>query len=100
MSPIGFERGPNKATRRDPLGLTWSERRVYDLLLDAREPMTPLAIAEQAWGLGGMAELDATLARQHVHNIRRKLGQGAIETVGRSAGYRVGREVRRSERAS
>lgn len=82
---------PNRFTREDPLGLTWAERRIYDALAAAAPyPLEPREVARLAWAGAIVIAADEQLVRVHVRNIRRKLGQAAIETH-HGRGYRLGR---------
>lgn len=94
--------GPKRFTRADPLGLTWAERRLYDVLAAAgAETLPPQEIARRAWAPCAIVAADEQLVRQHIANIRRKLGADAIEAH-RGRGYRLaqGRAPARGEAAS
>lgn len=86
-------------THRDPLGLTWAERRLFDALPGPFDRPTSFAtLAREAWGTVNVVPADWDLVRQHIYNIRRKLGEGAVQTF-RGRGYRLG-PMWREERAA
>lgn len=82
-------RGLNHTTREDPLGLTWAERQLYDVLVDAgEETVRARELARRTWASTIILDTDENLVRQHILNIRKKLGAGAIEQH-RGRGYRL-----------
>lgn len=70
----------------DELGLTWSERRIYDVLAAAEAPLPPAEVARRTFAAPGLVAADEQLVRQHVSNMRKKLGFDAIENY-RGIGY-------------
>lgn len=71
--------------------LTKREYRILDTLLRNRDRVLSRKQLEEAlYGLG--EEVESNTIEVHVHNLRRKLSRGMIETV-RGAGYRLSRNV-------
>jgi len=71
--------------------LTKREYRILDTLLRNRDRVLSRKQLEEAlygWG----EEVDSNAIEVHVHNLRRKLSRGLIETV-RGAGYRLNRNA-------
>jgi DNA-binding response OmpR family regulator len=70
-----------------PVSLTAKEYQVLELLfLNPGRIFTKEEILERIWGLG--YEGESNLVEVYVKNLRKKLGEGTIETV-RGLGYRV-----------
>jgi DNA-binding response OmpR family regulator len=70
-----------------PVDLTNREFRVLEALLRNRERiLSRRQLEDTLYGLG--EEVDSNAVEVHIHNLRRKLSRGLIQTV-RGAGYRV-----------
>jgi len=87
--PLRLEPESGQAWFRDePVALSRRELELLVHLADARGRwLAPAALHERLYGLD--VDIGSNALNVHIHNIRRKLGAGAIETS-RGLGYRLG----------